>query len=390
MPESTRSSRDPDPHLYITILAGGVGSRFWPASTPARPKQLLPLASSEPLIVNTLARARRVVSDDRIRILTSAKLARALKEVLPDLSDDGLMIEPQTRGTAPVLAWAAWEMARHDPQAVLISLHADHMIRPESSFVDLMHAAAALAGRENLLFTVAVPPTRPETGYGYIEPGETIEASDGIRAFRVASFQEKPDQETAESYVAAGHLWNSGIFLWRASTFLKELEAVAPEIADLLPLLEEDRVHDFFARAPVMTVDVAVLERSGRVASVAATFEWDDVGSWEALMRSQEPDEKGNVIIGSGHMVESSGNVVYSPEGTVVAYGVEDLVIVQSGEVTLVTRRELAPTLKDLLDQLPPELRGGASLADGGGLAGGALSDEAGLPDEIRPPEEAG
>ena len=210
-------------------------------------------------------------------------------------------------------------MARHDPEAVLVSLHADHMIRPESSFVDLIHAAAALAGREDLLFTVAVPPTRPETGYGYIEPGENIEAPDGIRAFRVASFQEKPDKETAESYVAAGHLWNSGIFLWRASTFLEELEAVAPEIAHLLPLLEEDRVSEFFARAPVTAVDVAVLEQSGRVASVAATFEWDDVGSWEALMRSQEPDEKGNVIIGSGHMVESSRNVVYSPEGTVVA-----------------------------------------------------------------------
>ena len=300
------------------------------------------------------------------------------------------MIEPRARGTAPVLAWAAWEMARRDPQAVLISLHADHVIRPESSFVDLLHAAADLARREDLLFTVAVPPTRPETGYGYIEPGETIEDPDGTRAFRVASFREKPDFETAESYVGAGHLWNSGIFVWKASTFLEELNAVAPEIADLLPLLEEDRVDEFFARVPVMTVDVAVLERSGRVASVVATFEWDDVGSWEALMRSQEPDDEGNVIIGSGHMVESFRNVVYSTEGTVVAYGVEDLVIVRSGEVTLVTRRELAPTLKDLLDQLPPELREGASLADGGGLAGEALSDEADLPDETRPPEKAG
>lgn len=357
MPESTRSSRAPDPHLYITILAGGVGSRFWPASTPATPKQLLPLVSSEPLIVDTLARARQVVSDDRIRILTGATLAAAFREILPDLSEEGLMIEPQARGTAPVLAWAAWKMAKQDPAAVLISLHADHMIRPEASFVDLLHSAAALARREELLFTVAVPPTRPETGYGYIEPGEAIEDEDGTRAFRVASFREKPNSETAESYVAAGHLWNSGIFVWKASTFLEELKAVAPEIADLLPLLDENRVDEFFARAPIMTVDVAVLERSERVASVVATFEWDDVGSWEALMRSQEPDDKGNVLIGSGHMVESSGNVVYSPDGVVVAYGVTDLVIVRSGDVTLVTRRELAPTLKDLLNKLPPELR---------------------------------
>ena len=273
-----------------------------------------------------------------------------------------------------MLAWAAWEMVRRDPEAVLISLHADHMIRPDSSFVDLLCAGASLARREDLLFTVAVPPTRPETGYGYIEPGEDIETSGGPHAFRVASFQEKPDHATAESYVAAGRLWNSGIFLWRASTFLEELSAVAPEIADLLPLLEEDRVVDFFAQAPVLTVDVAVLERSDRVAAVAATFEWDDVGSWEALMRSQEPDDRGNVLIGSGHLVESSGNVVYSPEGTVVAYGVEDLVIVRSGEVTLVTRRDLAPTLKDLVDQLPHELREGVALPT----------------DEARAPEEEG
>jgi mannose-1-phosphate guanylyltransferase len=388
LPESARSSRDPDPHLYITILAGGIGSRFWPASTPSRPKQLLPLASPNPLIVDTFTRAQKVVSDDRIHILTGSKLAKALPAALPDLSEAGLMIEPQARGTAPVLTWAAWEISKRDPDAVLISLHADHMIRLESAFVDLLHETAGLARREKLLFTVAVPPTRPETGYGYIEPGEPIPDSARVRAFGVVSFREKPDAGTAESYVAAGHLWNSGIFVWKASTFLEELKEVTPELADLLPFLEEGRVDEFFARAPVTTVDVAVLERSGRVASVAATFEWDDVGSWEALMRSQETDDDGNVLIGNGHLVESSRNVVYSPEGTVVAYGVEDLVIVQSGEVTLVTRRELAPSLKDLLDQLPPELQAGESLVGGGGLGEGAASDSVDQPEGSPSPEE--
>ena len=333
-----------------------------------------------------------MVSDDRIHILTGSGLAQALRTALPDLSEVGLLIEPQARGTAPALVWAAWEMVKLDPDAVLISLHADHMIRPESSFVDLLHGTAALARRENLLFTVAVPPTRPETGYGYIEPGETIQDDGGVRAFRVASFREKPDSQTAASYVAAGHLWNSGIFVWKASIFLEEVKAVTPELAALIPLLDEGRVDEFFARAPVTTVDVSVLERSGRVASVAATFEWDDIGSWEALMRSQEPDDDGNVLIGNGHLVESSRNVVYSPEGTVVAYGVEDLVIVQSGEVTLVTRRELAPSLKDLLDQLPPELKVGASLAGADGLEGASAKDEQEHepPEATPPPKEAG
>ena len=352
---------------------------------------MLPLSSSNSLIDDTFTRAQKVVPKDRVHILTGARLARTLRAALPDLSDHALMIEPEARGTAPVLAWAAWEFAKRDPDAVLISLHADHMIQPESSFINLLHVAAGLARRDELLFTVAVPPTRPETGYGYIEPGEPMDGGGGgVRAFRVASFCEKPDPSTAESYVNAGHLWNSGIFVWKASIFLEEVKDVAPELADLFPLLEEGEVDAFFARAPVATVDVAVLERSGRVASVAATFEWDDVGSWEALMRSQKPDDDGNVLIGSGHLVESSRNVVYSPEGTVVAYGVEDLVIVRSGDVTLVTRRDLAPSLKKLLDQLPPELQGGVSLAGGEDAAGASVSKADDPPKATPPPEDAG
>ena len=329
-----------------------------------------------------------VVTDDRIRVLTGARLARAVQGVIPDLDVESLMVEPRVRGTAPALTWAAWEANERDPEAVLISLHADHLIRPESDFVELLHVTASLARREDRLFTVAVPPTRPETGYGYIEPGEPIGDAAGLRAFRVASFREKPDAATARRYVGAGHLWNSGIFVWKASTFLNEVKAVTPELADLIPLLDEGRVEDFFERSPIMTVDEVVLERSGRMASVAATFEWDDVGSWEALMRTQEPDDDGNVLIGNGHLVESSRNVVYSLEGTVVAYGVEDLVIVQSGDVTLVTRRELAPSLKDLLDRLPPELREGAGTFEGG-PGGEAVLDESDPTGEPGPPDAA-
>ena len=364
MSELTRSSRNPDPNLYITILAGGIGSRFWPASTPDRPKQLLPLASTNPLIIDTIARAQKVVPNDKIRILTGTRIAHLIQKTIPKINKEGLMIEPKARSTAPALAWAAWEIVRKDPSAILISLHVDHIISPESKFVDLMHSAVDLVRREDLLFTVAVPPTRSETGYGYIKPGKTIETVDGNRAFRVASFREKPNPETVESYLDAGYLWNSGIFVWRASTFLNELKHVAPEIADLLPLLDKNKVDEFFNRVPAMTVDVAVLERSDLVASISATFNWDDLGSWEALMRHQKSDEKGNVVIGNGQMVESSRNLVYSPDGTVVAYGIEDLAIIQSGEITLVTRRDIAPNLKDLLDKIPPELFHSKSISD--------------------------
>ena len=357
MPESTRSSPGTDPHVYVTVLAGGIGSRFWPASTPQRPKQLLPLASDKPLVVDTVNRALDLVPRERIRILASESLTDAILEVLPSLGRDAFLVEPQARGTGPVLAWAAWEIAKIDPAAVIVSLHADHIIKPRSAFLQLLRHAAAMAQETGRLFTVSVLPSRPETGYGYIEPGEPLAAPAGVRAFAVGTFHEKPDRETALRYIDSGHFWNSGIFVWTASAFLDEIRAVAPEIGDLLPLIDDEAPEAFFAQVPNITVDVAVLERSARVASVAATFEWDDVGSWEGLRRSRKADSDGNVIVGSGHIVDGKRNVIYAEGGTVATFGVDDLVIVQSGDITLVTTTERAPDLKRLLERLPPSVR---------------------------------
>ncbi len=357
MPESTRSSKGTDSQVYVTILAGGIGSRFWPASTPARPKQLLPLASDEPLIVDTVNRALGLVPQERIRILASDHLTEPILEVLPDLARETFMVEPQARGTGPVLAWAAWEIAKIDPDAVIISLHADHIIEPQGAFLQLLRDAAALAQESGRLFTVSVLPSRVETGYGYIEPGDPLVAPAGLRAFTVGAFHEKPDVETAQRYIDEGHFWNSGIFVWTASAFLGEVRAVAPEIGDLLPLIDDESPEAFFAQVPNLTVDVAVLERSARVASVAATFNWDDVGSWEGLTRSREADPDGNVVVGSAHIVDGKRNVIYTEGGTVAAFGVDDLVVVQCGEITLVTTTERAPDLKRFLEGLPSSIR---------------------------------
>ena len=313
------------------------------------------------MIVDTVRRARLVAPDERIRILTGEELKAPLLEAVPDLNESVFMIEPQARGTGPALAWAAWETAKLDPAAVIVSIHADHVIRPESAFVDLLHEAAALAESTGLLFTISVPPTRPETGYGYVEPGSPLGDASNHEAFTVASFREKPDRDTAEKYIECGHLWNSGIFVWQASTFLSELKAVAPEIGGHLSLLDGPSPEGFFAQVPVVAVDVAVLEKSTRVGSVRANFEWDDVGTWEALARSRESDSSGNIIVGEGHILDGTGNVVYVEEGAVVTYGVDDLVVVQSGGRFLVTRKELAANLKDLLGRLPDEVRDGTS-----------------------------
>lgn len=350
------SSAEADRNLWIVVLAGGIGSRFWPVSTPSRPKQLLPLAGDRPLVEATVRRALELVPPARLRVLTGTHLESAIRTALPFLPDASYLIEPAARGTAPVLAWAAWTIHRVDPDAVIVSLHSDHVIEPPEALGEVLREASRLARDEGLLLTVAVEPDRPETGFGYILPGEPLPTRGGLKAFRVGSFVEKPDLDTAREYVKKGYLWNSGIFVWSARTFLDEVRSVAPDISALLPLLDAGDVGAFFRRVPVSTVDVAVLERSSRVGTVKATFRWDDVGSWEALARTIPGDADGNVTRGDSFVVEGKRNIVYTEGGTVVLFGVDDLVAVRTGTVTLVTRRELAPELKRLLSRLPDEL----------------------------------
>ncbi len=352
----------PDPHLHIVILAGGIGSRFWPASTPTRPKQLLPLASSRSLIEDTVGRALDLVPRDRLRILAGAHLVDPFRTALEEEGHELFWIEPRARGTGPVLAWAAARLLQEDPEAVMISLHADHYISPKDSFLKLLSDAGELARSSDLLLTVAVPPDRPETGYGYLRTGEPLASpssggdGDRLKAWRLGAFVEKPDRATAEDYLRRGYLWNSGIFIWRAQRFLEEVRLHAPEIGAHLPLLERGEDELFFERVPHISVDEAVLERSGRIGTVQATFEWDDVGSWDALPRTRTGDENGNVLEGEARVVEGTENVVWAEDGPVVLFGVDGLVVARSGGVTLVTSRERAVDLKELVGRLPVHL----------------------------------
>ncbi len=237
----------------------------------------------------------------------------------------------------------------------MVSLHADHLIRPVQEFQETVAAAVEVATRDDLLLSIGVPADRVETGYGHIELGPPVPTSGAARAFKVLAFHEKPDAETARQYVAEGHLWNTGIFVWKASVLLQELERYAPEIFEHLSLLEESDAA-FFDAVPVGVIDKAVMERSDRVATVAATFAWDDVGSWEALSRTRPADTSGNVILGSGRTVDSAGNIVYSENGSVVLFGTNDLIVVQTGQTTLVVPRDRAAELKSFLATLEGEV----------------------------------
>lgn len=339
--------------LFAVVLAGGVGSRFWPLSTPSRPKQLLPLVSERSMLEDTVARLLPLVPAERVLILTSAALAPGIRRLLPSLRADQVLEEPRAAGTAAALGWAALEVQRRGgADALMLSVHADAAIGDDRLFRETLTQAATAAERFRGLCTVGIVPTEPNPGLGYIEPGEAVDA----QVSRVARFLEKPDRTRAMALVAAGCFWNSGIFAWRAADFVAELKAHTPELAAALDAAARGREAFFAAVREPVSVDVGVLERSARVFVVPGRFGWDDVGTWAALRRVRPGDASGNALHGSVHAVDAQRNVVHADRGRVVLYGVKDLVVVTHEDLTLVTTQEHADQLKRLLDQLPAEV----------------------------------
>lgn len=340
------------PNRYAVVLAGGIGSRFWPASTPDRPKQLLPLGSDRSLIQDTVERARRLVGDDRVRILAGRALVEPIQRAVPDLDEGAFLVEPIARSTGPALVWAAHEIERADPGAIMVSLHSDHVIEPFDAFQDTIDRATRAAAGRGSLVCLGIEPSRPETGYGYIEVG--ADRSEGVHA--VARFHEKPDRSTAEQYAASSrHLWNSGIFVWRARDLLEQAQRWAVELHPALPRLDSGDVDGFFDTVQPVSVDVGILERSDRVEVVRASFAWDDVGTWAALARTRDHDPTGNVLVGEASVLDSSGNVVWTEGGRVHLFGMHDTIVVQVGSDTLVMSKDNAADLKRYLTSIEQE-----------------------------------
>jgi mannose-1-phosphate guanylyltransferase len=324
-------------------------------STPARPKQLLPLATDAPLFVDALERMAPLVPPERTLVLTNAGLAGAIRALAPDVPSENVIAEPRPAGTAAALAWAAHEIARRAGRdAVMLSVHADWSVADPDGFRRTLAAAADAAERHAALVTVGIVPVRPDPGFGYIQPGAALEGG----ARRVARFVEKPDPARAETMVRDGYLWNSGIFVWRVGDFLDELRAHAPEVAPHLAAHPDDLGAFFGAVTSGITVDVGVLERSARVLVLPGDFGWDDVGTWAALRRVRARDGAGNATAGAVHLLDARDNVVHAEGNGVVLYGVSGLVVVTCDGLTLVTTMERASDLKKLIESLPPAFRG--------------------------------
>ena len=338
---------------WAVVLAGGVGSRFWPLSTPSRPKQLLPLVNDRPLLVNTLERLTELVPPEQTLILTNASLVDAIRNVAPSIPAENIIAEPKPAGTAAALTWAANLIEKRSADATMICVHADWAIADDDGFRTALAAAERVAREEQALVTVGVVPTRPDPGFGYIEPGEVSESG----ARKVARFVEKPDRKRAESMMHGGYLWNSGIFAWKVNDFLDEIRRLTPEVSAALAAHGSGQLADFFDAVEPVSVDVGVLERSDRVRVVPGDFGWDDVGTWGALRRVKAEDDSGNVTSGEVVSLEARGNVVHAEGGPVVLYGVNDLVVVTRNGMTLVTTTDGSADLKRLIDSLPEHLR---------------------------------
>ena len=334
--------------VWAVILAGGSGSRFWPLSMPERPKQLLPLAGDRPLLVQAVNRLDGLVPPDRIVLLTGPFLADHVAALLPEVPRAHILAEPRAASTAPALAWAAHWISQRDPGAQMLSLHADWAVGDDRAFRSAARTALGIAQEYDVLVTVGVKPSRNESGYGYIVPGKPLGTARSVRRF-----VEKPSPARAALLRQRGALWNTGLFAWGVARFLGEAGAYARELKAGWPALAAGDVAGFFGAVRPAAVDVAVLERTKRLAVVSGGFRWDDIGSWDALLRIRRTDARGNVVVGNVTLADDvRRSVIWSKSEHLAVAGLEDMVVVRANGHTLVIPTGRADQLKQLVQDL--------------------------------------
>lgn len=349
--------------VHAVILAGGSGTRFWPASRRRTPKQLLPLAggTDEPLIMATVRRIAPLISADHVWISTGAALVDATVKALPGIPPANFLAEPVARNTAACIGLATVTIARTDPHAVVAVLPADHFIRDEAAFREVVVRALRIA-EEGWLTTIGIVPTRPETGYGYIEVGDPISGG----GHSVKRFVEKPTRDRAETFVAGGrHLWNAGMFFFRASAMRSAIAQHLPELGRGLDRIDAAAAHgddarviaEVFPTLPSISIDKAVMEKAEKIAVVPGSFGWNDVGSWEVTWEMSDHDDSGNSVPPETIVIDARNNLVRdltpeSPRKRWALVGVSDLVIVETPDAVLVVPRERAQDVRLVVDAL--------------------------------------
>lgn len=353
--------------LYVLILAGGSGERFWPLSRKARPKQLLALFSEQTMLQSTVARLGGLVAPERILILTNEDQEAGVRALLPQLPEANIVAEPAKRDTAAAIALGVGWVAAREPGATMVVLPADHLIQDTVSFQKTLRTAAAAAQETGELVTIGIAPTWACPGFGYIEQGAPVSlasVSDGPGVFNVTRFREKPSAELAETFLKQGNFrWNAGMFIWTITAIREALDRQTPELGqfarrlaggeEIAPLLRE-----VFPTLPKISVDYAIMEKAKRVLVVEAAFDWDDVGTWTAVAKYLPEDESGNRSNSPLQTLDATNNIVFCQDRPVVALlGVHDLIVVQTADALLVCSRAEAEKIKQLVATVPPALQ---------------------------------
>ncbi len=346
---------------YAVIMAGGRGERFWPLSRADRPKQFLNLFGDRTMFQQAVDRAACLVGHDRILVVTSAGFVDLVREQVPEIPAPNILQEPVGRDTAAAVGLAAVEICARDPDGIMAVLPADHYVGQRDRFLEVLRGAVAASAGGGHLVTLGITPTRPETGYGYILRGGRAGNFGGVPVYRAVRFTEKPDLETAIKFLSSGsYLWNSGMFAWRVDLILKCIERYMPDLHGGLRKIAAARdsggyrevLNEVYACLPRLSVDYGIMEKADNTVVIPADFGWDDVGSWTALERYMQPDDRGNVLKGRGILLDTRNCFVYAPGRTVGAIGMEDTIVVVDGESLLVCRKDRAQEIKRITQAL--------------------------------------
>jgi mannose-1-phosphate guanylyltransferase len=352
-----------DNRIYSVIMAGGIGSRFWPMSRTSMPKQFIDiLGTGKTLLQQTYERLKKVSPAENILIVTNDTYKELVLKQLPEIKPEQVLCEPARRNTAPCIAYACYKIAAVSPEARMIVAPSDHLVLKEDEFVSIANEALEKAGSENCLITIGVKPTRPDTGYGYIQFDDKIEKS-GSLARKVKTFTEKPELEMAKRFIDSGDFyWNSGIFLWSVKSILQAFETHLKEVNDLFAdgkeklntAEEEEFIKKVYQVCPNVSIDFGLMEKATNVYMMLSDFGWSDLGTWGSMYEHTKKDNNGNAVVGKNALLyESSGNIVNIPASRlVVLQGINDLIIVETETVLLICKKEDEQKIRNIVNEV--------------------------------------